>query len=124
DELGQSIWHADTFVDFDEGLDATIYKLRNTLGDSSENPRFVETLTRRGYRFIAPVEEVRPKTIRVRNLLALAGVLTAVALALGFGLNLSGTRDRLLRRRSNSRLRLLMVHALVNVCSEYLTSYI
>src|SRR5260370_29807357 len=72
EELRQVIWPADTFVDFHEGLDATIYKLRNTLGDSSEKPRFVETLPRRGYRFIAPVEgvdEVDPKTIRVRNLL-------------------------------------------------------
>jgi len=77
EELRQVIWPADTFVDFHEGLDATIYKLRNTLGDSSENPRFVETLPRRGYRFIAAVEEVLPKTTRARNLLTLAGVLTA-----------------------------------------------
>ena len=118
EELRQAIWPADTFVDFDEGLDATIYKLRNTLGDSSENPRFVETLTRRGYRFIAPVE-VRPKTIRVRNLLALAGVLTAVALALGFGLNFSGTRDRLLRRTSNNRrIRSLVVLPLQNLSGD------
>ncbi len=83
EELRQATWPADTFVDFHEGLDAAIYKLRNTLGDSSEKPRFVETLPRRGYRFIAPVEvvdEVHPKTIRVRNLLMIGGVLTAVVL--------------------------------------------
>jgi TolB-like protein/DNA-binding winged helix-turn-helix (wHTH) protein/predicted Zn-dependent protease len=118
EELRQAIWPADTFVDFHEGLDATIYKLRNTLGDSSENPRFVETLPRRGYRFIAPVEEVRPKTIRVRNLLKLAGVLTAVVLALLFGLNLAGTRDRLLRRTSNRRIRSLVVLPLQNLSGD------
>jgi len=118
EELRQAIWPADTFVDFHEGLDATIYKLRNTLGDSSENPRFVETLPRRGYRFIAPVEEVRPKTIRARNLLTLAGVLTAVVLGVLFGLNLSGTRDRLLRRTSNRRIRSLAVLPLQNLSGD------
>lgn len=118
EELRQAIWPADTFVDFNEGLDATIYKLRNTLGDSSEKPRFVETLPRRGYRFIAPIEEVRPKTIRVRNLLTLAGVLTAVVLVLLFGLNLAGTRDRLLRRTSNKRIRSLAVLPLQNLSGD------
>jgi len=118
EELRQAIWPADTFVDFNEGLDATIYKLRNTLGDSSENPRFVETLPRRGYRFIAPVEEIRPKTIRVRNLLTLAGVLTAVVLALLFGLNLAGTRDRLLRKTSNRPIRSLVVLPLQNLSGD------
>ena len=105
-------------MDFNEGLDATIYKLRNTLGNSSENPRFVETLPRRGYRFIAPVEEIRPKTIRVRNLLTLAGVLTAVVLGLLFGLNLAGTRDRLLRKTSNRPIRSLVVLPLQNLSGD------
>jgi len=123
EELRQAIWPADTFVGFDEGLDATIYKLRNALGDSSENPRFVETLPRRGYRFIAPVEEVRPKTIRVRNLLTLAGVLAAVVLALLFGLNLAGTRDRLLRRTNNRRIRSLVVLPLQNLSGDPAQEY-
>src|SRR5262249_45800130 len=55
EELKQAIWPAETFVDFDVGLDATIYKLRQALGDTAENPRFIETLPRRGYRFLAPV---------------------------------------------------------------------
>lgn len=55
EELQRAIWPADTFVDFQVGLDAAVYKLRQVLGDSAENPRFVETLPRRGYRFIAPV---------------------------------------------------------------------
>src|SRR6202158_4321639 len=55
EELRHAIW-ADTFVAFDEGLDAAIYKLRTALGDSAEHPRYVETLPRRGYRFIGAVE--------------------------------------------------------------------
>ncbi len=58
EELRHAIWPADTFVGFDVGLDAAVYKLRQALGDSADNPRFVETLPRRGYRFIAPVSQV------------------------------------------------------------------
>ena len=56
DELRQALWTSDTFVDFDLGLNSAIRKLREALDDSAEHPRFVETLPRRGYRFIAPVE--------------------------------------------------------------------
>jgi len=56
EELHKKLWPADTFVDFEHGLNAAINKLREALGDSADNPRFVETLPRRGYRFIAPVE--------------------------------------------------------------------
>ncbi len=55
EELQKALWPGDTFVDFDEGLNASIAKLRAALGDSADNPRFVETLPRVGYRFIAPV---------------------------------------------------------------------
>lgn len=57
DELRNRLWPGDTFVDFDHGLNNAVMKLREVLGDSSESPRFVETIPRRGYRFIAPVEE-------------------------------------------------------------------
>jgi TolB-like protein/DNA-binding winged helix-turn-helix (wHTH) protein len=56
DELRQQLWQADTFVDFDHGLNSAINRLREALGDSAENPRFIETLPKRGYRFIAPIE--------------------------------------------------------------------
>jgi Tol biopolymer transport system component/DNA-binding winged helix-turn-helix (wHTH) protein len=55
DQLRERLWPANTFVDFDHSLSAAINKLRTALGDSAENPRFVETLSRRGYRFIAPL---------------------------------------------------------------------
>ena len=54
----ERLWPADTFVDFDHSLNTAIKKLRQVLGDSAENPRFIETLARRGYRFIAPVGTV------------------------------------------------------------------
>lgn len=56
DELRERLWSADTFVDFDHGLNTAINQLRTALGDEAANPRFIETLPRRGYRFIAPVE--------------------------------------------------------------------
>ena len=57
DELRLTLWPSDTFVDFEKGINAAINRLRETLGDSAENPRYVETLPRRGYRFIAPVDK-------------------------------------------------------------------
>jgi DNA-binding winged helix-turn-helix (wHTH) protein len=56
EELRQQLWPADTFVDFDHSLNTAILKLREALGDSAGSPRYVETLPRRGYRFVAPVE--------------------------------------------------------------------
>jgi eukaryotic-like serine/threonine-protein kinase len=56
EELRRKLWPADTFVDFDNGLNSAIKKLRDVLGDSAEEPRYIETLPRRGYRFIARVE--------------------------------------------------------------------
>lgn len=56
EELQRRLWPADTFVDFEHGLNAAVKRLRQALGDSPDEPRFVETLARRGYRFIAPVE--------------------------------------------------------------------
>ncbi len=58
EELRTRLWPSDTFVDFDHSLNTAINKLRDTLGDGASNPRFIETLPRRGYRFIAPVQKV------------------------------------------------------------------
>ena len=55
EELRNRLWPADTFVDFDHSLNAAIRRLRDALGDSADNPTFVETVARRGYRFLAPV---------------------------------------------------------------------
>jgi cholera toxin transcriptional activator len=56
DELREKIWPVHTFVDFDHSLNTAVNKIRESLGDSASSPRFVETIARRGYRFIAPVE--------------------------------------------------------------------
>jgi WD40 repeat protein len=56
EQLQRRLWPGDTFVDFDSGLNAAVNRVREALGDSAENPRFVETLPRRGYRFIGQVE--------------------------------------------------------------------
>ncbi len=55
EQLSRELWPADTFVDFDMGLNTAIRKLRQALGDSTERPKYIETHARRGYRFIAPV---------------------------------------------------------------------
>ena len=54
-ELKERLWSSDTFVDFDRGLNTAVNKIRETLGDSAHNPRFVETISKRGYRFVAPL---------------------------------------------------------------------
>src|SRR3979409_626161 len=56
EELRQKLWPADTFVDFDTGLNSAVKKLRDVLADSAEEPRYIETLPKRGYRFIAALE--------------------------------------------------------------------
>lgn len=89
EELRDRLWPADTFVDFDHGLNAAVKRLRDALGDSAESPRFVETVARRGYRFIgfpeAPtVEPVKNRNKRKWSLLAVGAVVcfvSAVALS-------------------------------------------
>lgn len=56
EELRERLWASNTFVDFDHGMNTAINQLRNALGDEASNPRFIQTLPRKGYRFIAPVE--------------------------------------------------------------------
>jgi len=109
DQLRERLWSANTFVDFDHSLSAAINKLRAALGDSAENPRFVETLSRRGYRFTASVfhrdeygvvrslpADVNPpeslqrhwRVLRRRTLasgIALVVLASAVALGMWFG---------------------------------------
>lgn len=59
-QLCERLWSADTFVDFDNNLNAAVRRLREALGDSANRPRFVETLPKRGYRLLAPVEAIEP----------------------------------------------------------------
>lgn len=60
EELARALWPDGVFVDFEQGVNSAVNRLRDALGDSARNPRFVETLARRGYRFVAPVERLDP----------------------------------------------------------------
>jgi len=63
EELRQRLWPADTFVDFDTGLNSAVKKLRDVLADSADQPRYIETIPRRGYRFVAPLVDPSPATV-------------------------------------------------------------
>jgi cholera toxin transcriptional activator len=61
EDIREKLWPADTFVDFDHSLNTAVAKIREALGDSATSPRYLETLARRGYCFVAPVESAEPK---------------------------------------------------------------
>jgi Tol biopolymer transport system component/DNA-binding winged helix-turn-helix (wHTH) protein len=63
EEIRQELWPADTFVDFDHGLNSAVARLREALGDSADGPRFIETIAKRGYRFIGSLHPLTPTTI-------------------------------------------------------------
>jgi DNA-binding winged helix-turn-helix (wHTH) protein len=63
EEIEKALWADGTFVDFDHGVNAAMNRIREALGDSAANPRFIETVARRGYRFIASVEQVGPTEV-------------------------------------------------------------
>ena len=65
DEFQRTLWGGSTFVDFDHGLHSAMNRLRQVLGDSADQPRYIETLPGRGYRFIAPVQDEEMKPILV-----------------------------------------------------------
>src|ERR1700722_14799020 len=65
DEVCRALWQTDTFVDFDHSVAAAVNKIRNALGESVENPRFVETLPQRGYRFIGKIKPEPPLVMAV-----------------------------------------------------------
>jgi TolB-like protein/DNA-binding winged helix-turn-helix (wHTH) protein/Tfp pilus assembly protein PilF len=103
EELHSKLWSHDTFVDFDHGVNTAITKIRQALGDSAESPRFVETLARHGYRFIAPVETiVRPggaiheSPLQRHWAVAVAGGFVVAVVAVLFALNVAGLRDQLM----------------------------
>src|SRR6516162_3259641 len=94
EELRKELWPADTFVDFDHGLNKAINKIRRALGDSAESPRFVETVARRGYRFLAEVRAVEEPNRSVeskRETYPPAGVITESS---SVGKNITGQRPR------------------------------
>jgi Tol biopolymer transport system component/DNA-binding winged helix-turn-helix (wHTH) protein len=107
EELRSTLWQEDTFVDFETGLNSAIKRLRETLGDSADSPTFIETVPRRGYKFIAPValpvsqDDRTPATTNPqefspgKSLLKLGGVAGAVAILLLIGAAIVYSRPRL-----------------------------
>lgn len=87
EEIQQRLWGNDTIVDFDHSLGTAINKLREALGDSAENPRFIETLSRRGYRFLAPVTAVPSSAAHgvVPEMLPQGGAIPAASVAVSTG---------------------------------------
>src|SRR5438132_3855090 len=107
-ELQKKLWPADTFVDFEQGLNNAMKRLRASLDDSAENPHFIETLPRHGYRFIGslngsrqvPAERAKPTRRAGASILRAAlGIVAILALAAVLvGLTGRGWRDRLFMR--------------------------
>jgi TolB-like protein/DNA-binding winged helix-turn-helix (wHTH) protein len=123
EELRRSIWPTTEFGSFDEGLDAAVYKLRAALGDSAEHPRFIETLPRRGYRFIGPAAvEERPRPVaRRRTGPALAA--TVVLAALLLELSAGGLRARRPNPGGPREIRSIAVLPLVNLSGDSTQEY-
>jgi TolB-like protein/DNA-binding winged helix-turn-helix (wHTH) protein/Tfp pilus assembly protein PilF len=142
EELRRRLWRADTFVDFDHGMNNAVKKLRAALGDSADAPRFVETLPRQGYRFIGTVDieaAKAPKPLvehiqnasppntdeaapaiprsRVRRIYVWAS-LTVLTLAVLVGLSVRTVRDHLLGRTNLPPIRALAVLPLENLSSD------
>jgi TolB-like protein/DNA-binding winged helix-turn-helix (wHTH) protein len=96
EDLRQRLWSTDTFVDFDAGVNTAINRLREALGDSAENPRFIETLPRRGYRFIAPIVAERQAQAVTPEIPTKATASEAVQTAAPVPARLSGKRIKTL----------------------------
>jgi len=145
DELRNKLWSSDTFVDFDVGLNNAVLRLRNALGDSADSPRYIETLPRRGYRFIARVEgpdpaqldeHTQPATATATAQVAkgplewpraraiwTAGLALAALLLLFVGLNVGGLRQRVLGRPLAPAIRSLAVLPLENLSGDEAQEY-
>jgi len=106
EELRQRLWPQDTFVDFDHSLNAAIKRLRDALGDSADKPVFIETMARRGYRFIYPVNGPVPaiaapkgRVIRKWQVIASAAILVIAGLGVGWFVARSVRHKPLTERR-------------------------
>src|SRR5216684_8951710 len=93
-ELQERLWPQDTFVDFENGLNNAISRLRETLSDTAESPRFIETVPRRGYRFLPEVSQSLPssRNARLRGWRMGIGATLAAALTIGAVVRLVHTR--------------------------------
>ncbi len=139
EELQKKLWPADTFVDFEQGLNNAMKRLRAALGDDAESPHFIETVPRRGYRFIGAVNggpgnggeptvltEAKPdagdepaRHSRIGTRCVAVGLLTlTVAAALLLGLNVRGWRGRLFKGSPKPQIQALAVLPLTNLSGD------
>ncbi|MGA8311279.1 MAG: winged helix-turn-helix domain-containing protein [Terriglobales bacterium] len=128
EDLQKKLWPADTFVDFEPGLNNAIKRLRAALDDDADTPRFIETLPRRGYRFVGQVNGseqtagVGAKPTRSVGAVvgfSVLGALAAIALAaVMVGLNVHGWRDRLFTRPPKPQIHALAVLPLTNLSGD------
>jgi TolB-like protein/DNA-binding winged helix-turn-helix (wHTH) protein/Tfp pilus assembly protein PilF len=139
EELQQKLWSADTFVDFEQGLNNAMNRLRAALDDDAESPHFIETVPRRGYRFIGavhggPRNRAEPtaqteaqldagkkpaRHSRIGTRLAAVGLLgLTVAVAVLLGLNVRGWRDRVFMRSPKPQIQALAVLPLTNLSGD------
>jgi TolB-like protein/DNA-binding winged helix-turn-helix (wHTH) protein len=133
EELQRQIWPADTFVDFEKGLNNAIKRLRDALGDSAEQPRFIETHSRRGYRFIgsitagngagrteegSPTGEIGVPARPLYRRLAIGAVLFLAFVATLFGLDVGGVRHRWMIRAGSPAIHSLAVLPLANLSND------
>ena len=128
EELKKKLWPADTFVDFEQGLNNAMNRLRAALDDDAESPHFIETLPRHGYRFVGSVNgsgeapEEGAKTARSAEALvrrAALGIVAVLALAAVLvGLNVRGWRDRLFMRSPKPQIQAIAVLPLTNLSGD------
>ena len=134
EEIQKKLWPADTFVDFERGLNSAINRLREALCDSADTPRYIETLPRRGYRFIGAIETEReaqampvpsPSSPNRRSIsIAMALILVALAaVAALFAFDVGGLRRQLLGRLSDPPIRALAVLPLSNLSGDAQQDY-
>jgi TolB-like protein/DNA-binding winged helix-turn-helix (wHTH) protein len=138
EQIQRKLWPADTFVEFEQSLNAAVKRLREALGESADNPRFLETVPRRGYRFIAPVDKqsqvstlhrlgiVVPEPTRARRpyvvLLSVGSILGILAVLL-LALNVNQWREWLRGKTAHPRIDSLAVLPLENLSHDLEQGY-
>ena len=122
EELQQKLWPADTFVDFEHSINAAVKRLRDALDDSADSPRYIETLPRRGYRFIYPINGTAAAALsapwwrQIRVVAPSVSVLVLAALLLVS--NVGGLRDRILGRPAPGEIKAIAVLPLRNISAD------
>jgi TolB-like protein/DNA-binding winged helix-turn-helix (wHTH) protein/Tfp pilus assembly protein PilF len=124
EELSRELWPSDTFVDFDHSLNAAVKRLRDALDDSAENPRFIETLPRHGYRFVTTTvpnalqRRATSSPLRSWGLFLVAVTILVVAVLL-FAVDAGGLRSKVLSRAATQpQIRSLAVLPLTNISAD------